>query len=546
MRRYLVLLALLIGGLSAAWVTCVPAGDEELEARADGVAAEAPVFVADDLYYYDEHGMEIPLQVLPGVFVVHVRGGGKPDQIGPLVEELPQVESAEFLRERGLFVVRVKQSVLDLHYELQRRLDILLQHLNGLNAKLGPGGYAVPVARVHGKVVALSDAFFVQFKSFVRAEEAESFNIANRVEPLPDREAPDGAICLRLKPSVSLNILQMLHLYHEDPRIRMARPMFVPIFPPVSVRAELDVSATMLGDEVTYRLLVHRDANVDVDWGLLAKDTLPLFPEGATSEDIFITEARDLGPFEREGRVEEIREYSIVFYKVGKFVLPALTLYYRVGDDPRHLAAHGNPVELRVVSLLEGRFGDINSLPPNAGIGSVVPPARRSGLLMLVGVTLIAASGAGAVGLVLARRRRTADGEVGPEATAREEALRELESLPERIRAGSLPSGMEVADGPRAQVDAAIRRALEVTYRVSLSGGSTTRVLHELERLSVDQEAVALVDTVLSGYCAQRFLSAEERPHPAGADVDALAEQVAALSACLRSAAQRAVGGSPL
>jgi len=167
---------------------------------------------------------------------------------------------------------------------------------------------------------------------------------------------------------------------------------------------------------------------------------------------------------------------------------------------------------------------------------------RRGGGLLLAGVSLVAASGAGAVWRVLTSRRRRGAPAIGKEAIAREEALRRLELLPERIRAEGAAEDAGVANALRSEVDGVLRGAIEAVYDVPSHGGSTSRLLQELERLPVEDEVIGLVERVLASYCDQRFLPLKRRPVLEFSELESLAGAVARIAAHLRAHVQGVVG----
>lgn len=146
----------------------------------------------------------------------------------------------------------------------------------------------------------------------------------------------------------------------------------------ITVYSKVDRDRILIGDVISYSLIVERDADVEVMMPSLA-------------ENLGMFEIRDYKVFEprkTEDRIVEQTDYAISTFDTGEYLIPELEINFRAQGDSSWQSIKTEPIEIFVESLNPDEAGDIRDIKP-----PMTPPRdyRALILLMLLGVLVVAA-----------------------------------------------------------------------------------------------------------------------------------------------------------
>jgi hypothetical protein len=232
--------------------------------------------------------------------------------------------------------------------------------------------------------------------------------------------------------------------------------------PPVAVDASVDRAETHVGDLVTYRLVVDREASIPVE--------IPALASGAGGFDVVDSTSNRR---EGRGRVVEERRFVLRTFEVGKHEIPEAIVRY--GEKSAEKTASAPAIDVEVKSLLpEDATAEIQ---PRDVKPPLPLPAEKPKWALWVGAA-IAIVGA-AVVLLFARRRRAAApaAPAEPPRPPHEIALRDLRAL----RARDLPGKGEI-DLHVVELTGIVRRYIEARFGVSAPEMTTDEFLAEVGR----------------------------------------------------------------
>lgn len=483
-------------------------GGEFLEEMGDKPKSEpvtkAPYFTEGDLYFVDKEGQRSGLNLSLRECALKLKEGAKMEEVESAIRTDGRVYSLEKLEHLGMFLI-----VLEYRF---RKEGEMLKLINDFNKLLDEQALVLPIFVIGKKKEVLSNEFSVKFKSFVSKNDINSMNIKNKVGFVDEQADPETGDTYRLKQESMLerNVLQMIHLYHEDPLVKYAEPIFISIKKPIAVIAQMEATTTEVGDTARYLLHVFHDEDINVDWSFLTKDSINLTPQNILAGLFKIVGEEPREALEVDGQILESRAYNIVLYNVGEFEIPAVGVYYtKVGMEERVLEEKSNPVTVKVASLVPAGMKDINGVVNDISYAELVKGYSLPRPQLAIGLSLVAAS---VVLFLIHRSRRSsagaAESEAGPSQV--EEALDRLNRLIGVAGGGSLLANPEELERFYDDVNHAYRRALRAACGFEAEAGSVTRVLNEMERLGIDGGLRTATERVLSEFCNRRFLPRAE------------------------------------
>ena len=146
----------------------------------------------------------------------------------------------------------------------------------------------------------------------------------------------------------------------------------------ITVNSTVDQDRILIGDVITYSVIVERDADVDV-----------LMP--ALAQNLGMFEIRDyevLEPQKIDDKIVEQTNYLISTFDTGDYVIPELEINYRVQGDSTWQVIKTQAIDVYVESLNPDEAGDIRDIKP-----PLTPPRdyRRVVLMGILALLIIAA-----------------------------------------------------------------------------------------------------------------------------------------------------------
>jgi hypothetical protein len=146
----------------------------------------------------------------------------------------------------------------------------------------------------------------------------------------------------------------------------------------IAVNSTVDRDRILIGDVITYSLIVERDADVEVVMPSLAQN-LGMFE---------IRNYEVLEPQKVDGKTVEQTDYLISTFDTGDYVIPDLEINYRVQGDSSWQVIKTEPIDIFVESLNPDEAGDIRDIKP-----PLTPPRDYTMLIWMIifAVLIIAA-----------------------------------------------------------------------------------------------------------------------------------------------------------
>lgn len=146
----------------------------------------------------------------------------------------------------------------------------------------------------------------------------------------------------------------------------------------IAVNSTVDRDRILIGDVITYSMIVERDPDVEV-----------VLPSLAQNLGMFEIRAYNvLQPKKVDGRIVEQTDYSISTFDTGDYVIPELEINYRLQGDSAWQVIKTEPIDIFVESLNPDEAGDIRDIKP-----PMTPPRDYTMLIWIIvfAVLIIAA-----------------------------------------------------------------------------------------------------------------------------------------------------------
>lgn len=245
----------------------------------------------------------------------------------------------------------------------------------------------------------------------------------------------------------------------------------------IEVSVSVDRSRITIGDLITYRIAVDRDAQLQIhDPG-----------KGTNLGSFEIRDYKVLPPEQKDGRVLEQYEYFISVFDTGKFVIPAFPIAFRAAGTAKYQFIYAEPLEIYVESILKKGDVDIRDIRPPFGM-----PDRFWGYILIAGLLLLA----GALAYWFWWRRRNANGEPVFRKTvirpAHEIALEALEKLAtgDLLERGQFKAFFtELSD--------IVRQYIENRYYIPAMEETSEELLESLKAVNLNEENTTFIKGIL-------------------------------------------------
>lgn len=153
----------------------------------------------------------------------------------------------------------------------------------------------------------------------------------------------------------------------------------------VTVESMVDSNKILIGDVITYSVIIRHDANIKLD--------MPELAENLGQFELRDYESKE--PVKKGGEIVERTDYEISTFESGEFEIPPLTIGYTLPNDSVRHTIKTEPILITVESLNPDDSGDIRDIkfpktPPfnyarlfrNIGIGVL-------GVLFILGIVWI-------------------------------------------------------------------------------------------------------------------------------------------------------------
>ena len=159
----------------------------------------------------------------------------------------------------------------------------------------------------------------------------------------------------------------------------------------VTVESMVDSNRILIGDVITYSVIVTHDPQVELD--------MPELAENLGQFELRDYEERE--PLKTNGEVVKRVDYKISTFESGEFEIPPLQIGYKLPEDSVRYTLQTEPILITVDSLNPDDSGDIRGIKPPR-----VPPYNYARLIrnILLGVLVLLVIG-GAVWIVFRRMR---------------------------------------------------------------------------------------------------------------------------------------------
>lgn len=249
----------------------------------------------------------------------------------------------------------------------------------------------------------------------------------------------------------------------------------------IAVNSTVDRDRILIGDVITYSLIVERDADVEVVMPSLAQN-LGMFE---------IRDYKVLDPKKVDGKTVEQTDYSISTFDTGEYVIPELEINYRVEGDSAWQVIKTEPIDIFVESLNPDEAGDIRDIKP-----PMTPPRDYTMIIwMVVFAVLILA----AILFAIYYIKRVREGKSiipkrsTPPRPAHEIAFEELNAL----KQANLIKHGQIKEYYTAVSDI-LRRYIQNRYFILAMEKTTTELLTDMNEQGLDGNQNNMVRDVLT------------------------------------------------
>jgi len=256
----------------------------------------------------------------------------------------------------------------------------------------------------------------------------------------------------------------------------------------VEISSQVDKSRITIGDLIVYSVKMIHPAKIEVDMPGPAANL-----GGFEIRDYNVKKAR------REGsRIISEAEYVISTFLTGEFVIPPLTLYYRIPGDSVVKSISTGKIKIIVESLKASEAGDIRDIKPPKEISR---DWRTIILLSSLGLLLLLMIIAG----IIIHRRRKAGQSLLPVKTAPPRPPHEIafENL-QKLEAAKLPEQGKIKQY-YIEISDIIRVYIEGRYYLTALEMTTFEVLHDLKGVDIQLENHDLIRTFLESADLVKF-----------------------------------------
>ncbi|MBN1479744.1 hypothetical protein EH223_17690 [candidate division KSB1 bacterium] len=142
----------------------------------------------------------------------------------------------------------------------------------------------------------------------------------------------------------------------------------------IAVSSTVDRDHILIGDVITYSVIVEHDADVEIVMPSLAEN-LGMFE---------IRDYDDMAPRTIDDKIVKQTDYSISTFDTGDYVIPELEINYRTQGDSSWQSIKTEPIEIIVESLNPDEAGDIRDIKP-----PLTPPRDYRTLIVLIFLGLL-------------------------------------------------------------------------------------------------------------------------------------------------------------
>jgi hypothetical protein len=183
---------------------------------------------------------------------------------------------------------------------------------------------------------------------------------------------------------------------------------------PVRANASVDKAQATIGERIKYRVTADAPEDTDI-----------LFPE--MKEELAGFDVIDSGTqllSRKEGRVIEERWFLLETFKPGSYIIPAITIHYKLKDAQEEGETATPEIYIEIASTLDGKASDIRDIKPPVFLRKdyyrlYILLAIIFGILALIGIPLF----------LFYRKKRGKSDSIPPSLSAHEIAYKELERL---------------------------------------------------------------------------------------------------------------------
>ncbi|MDZ7725811.1 MAG: hypothetical protein U5R06_24045 [candidate division KSB1 bacterium] len=249
----------------------------------------------------------------------------------------------------------------------------------------------------------------------------------------------------------------------------------------VTVESMVDSNTILIGDVITYSVIVKHDPDVELDLLELAENLGQFELRNYDKKE----------PEKQDGQIVERIDYEISTFESGEFEIPPLQIGYQLPGDSTRYRIKSEPILISVESLNPDDSGDIRGIKPVKTPSYNYARLYRNIAIGMFGALLVAAL----VWVILRRRRGESilPGRNAPPRPAHDIALERLTALQQ----STLIENEQIKDY-YTELSEALREYIANRYFIHALEMTTLELLQHMKRETIQSETIEQLHDLLS------------------------------------------------
>jgi hypothetical protein len=249
----------------------------------------------------------------------------------------------------------------------------------------------------------------------------------------------------------------------------------------VSLESKVDRSQITIGDRIKYSVIIAHDENVKIE-----------LPEvGANLGSFEILGYNDPEPKKENGKITQVREYTVSTFEIGTFEIPPVTIRFITANDTTRRELTTEKIKIEVTSLKPSEEGDIKDIKPPLELERDIKALIKLIAAIVIAIIIVI------IIIYIIKRRKAGKSllpmKAKPPRPAHEIALEALEKL---VNSDLLAQGQ--VKQFYIELTEIIRRYIEGRFSIIAIEMTTYQLVQNMRQANMEPGTIELIERFLS------------------------------------------------